>query len=86
MGISDSNIKVSMNRDFVSSKLSAQDITALLSAVQAGRISMDTFLYNLRVGDILPPDRTIEDEKNLIASEAPPMSDMSNNSNPFGMY
>jgi len=65
------NFKVELNRDFISDRLSAQDITALLQAVQAGRISNDTFLYNLRVGEILPPGRTIEDEKKLIQSEEP---------------
>jgi hypothetical protein len=61
--------EVRMNRDFVSIKLSAQDITALLQARQAGEISQGTFLYNLQVGEILPPDRTIEDEKALIENE-----------------
>jgi len=57
-----------LNRDFVSGKMSAQDITALLQALQAGKISIDTFLYNLQRGEILPEMRTIEDEKLLIAS------------------
>jgi len=64
--------RISMNRDFVSERLGFQDITALLQAVQAGQISQDTFLYNLQVGEILPPDRTIDKEKQLIQSEAPP--------------
>jgi len=70
MGI-DQEIIVRMSKDFVSQKLTPQDITALLQAVQAGRISMDTFLYNLQAGEILPPDRSIQDEKDLIKSEAP---------------
>ena len=81
MGIS-GKVKVSINRDFVSQRLSSSDITALLGAVQAGKISMDTFLYNLRVGEILPPDRTIEDEKDMIASEAPDLSIVDPNTNP----
>lgn len=62
------NAEVKLNRDFVSGKMSAQDITALLQALQAGKISIDTFLYNLQRGEILPEMRTIEDEKLLIAS------------------
>lgn len=77
------NVKVSINRDFVSQKMGAQDITALLGAVQAGKISMDTFLYNLRVGEVLPPDRTIEQEKELIASEMPDPNFVDFNTNPF---
>ncbi len=64
-------ITIKINKDFVSQKLTPQDITALLAAVQAGRISMDTFLYNLQSGEVLPPERTIKEEKELIASEAP---------------
>ena len=65
----DSEIAIDINKDFVSEKLSSQDITALLLAVQAGRISMDTFLYNLKVGEILPEDRSVDDEKDLIEAE-----------------
>lgn len=61
--------KVELNRDFVSDKLQAQDIIALLQAVQAGYISHETFLYNLKMGEILPPGKSIEDEKLLIQSE-----------------
>ena len=60
-----------LNRDFVSQKLSAQDITALLQAYQGNAISLDTFLYNLQVGEVLPADRTIEDEKMKIEMNAP---------------
>jgi len=62
--------EVRLNREFVSSKLSAQDITALLQARQAGEISQDTFLYQLQLGEILPADRTIEDEKLLASQQA----------------
>lgn len=57
--------EVRLNRDFVSAKLSAQEIIALLQTWQAGGISKETFLYNLQVGEILPPDRTIEKEIQL---------------------
>lgn len=66
-----SKTEIEMNRSFVSQKLTSQDLTALLQAVQAGQISQDTFLYNLQAGEVLPPDRTIEEEKKIIASEAP---------------
>lgn len=63
------NITVAVNKDFVSEKLASQEITALLQAVQAGRISMDTFLYNLKTGEVLPEDRSIDEEKELIEAE-----------------
>lgn len=70
MGIAEKVI-VKMSRSFVSQRLNSQDITALLQAVQSGRLSMDTFLYNLQAGEILPPGRSIEEEKKLIETEAP---------------
>lgn len=63
--------EIEMNRNFVSQKLTPQEITALLQAVQSGQISQDTFLYNLQNGEVLPPDRTIDEEKKMIESEAP---------------
>jgi hypothetical protein len=62
----ESEIVVSLNKDFISSKLSSSDLLALLQALQAGEISQDTFLYNLKVGEILPDDTSIEDEKDKI--------------------
>ena len=61
--------EVSLNREFVSERLSAQDITALLSAWQAGGISIDTFLYQLQTGEILSPDTSIDDEKGRLDAE-----------------
>lgn len=63
-------LTVTLNRDFVSARLGAQDLTALLQALQSSSISIETFLYNLQAGEILPPDRTIDDEKDLIAAQS----------------
>ena len=48
----------------------AERLAALVSAWQAGAISRDTLLHNLRQGEILPPGRTGEHELNLISTEA----------------
>jgi len=69
MGKSPDGIILTMNKDFVDQRLSSQEITSLLAAVQAGRISMDTFLYNLKAGEILPEDRTVDEEKEMIEAE-----------------
>jgi len=63
--------EVSLNRDFVSLKLDAQMLTALIGALQGGTISQDTFLYNLQLGELLPPNRTISEEKILIGEISP---------------
>jgi len=71
MGMDSAESEVHLNREFVSEKLAAQDITALLQSWQAGAISLDTFLYQLQVGEILPADVTVEDEKVRIESSVP---------------
>lgn len=62
-------VEVEMNRDFVSQRLDSKDVTALLQAWNSSAISLDTFLHNLAMGEILPEDRTIDDEKDLIEAE-----------------
>ena len=69
MGRDAEEIMVELNKDFIASKLNPQEITSLLQAVQAGKISQDTFLWNLKMGEILPKDRTIEEEKDMLAAE-----------------
>ena len=44
-------------------------IAELVKALQVGAISQDTFLYNLKQGEILPEDTTIEDEKLKIEAD-----------------
>jgi len=72
MYINEANAEIDfdVNRDFISAKMSAQDLIALVQAVQSGEISRDTFIYNLKMGELLPPDRTIEEEKALIEEDA----------------
>lgn len=59
-------IKLTLNKDFVSARLQAPEIVALMKARQAGELSQDSFLHNLKEGEILPDGRTIEEEKGLI--------------------
>lgn len=59
-----------LNTDFLDIKISSDQMNALLGALQAGRISVDTWLYNLHKGEILPPNRTIAEEMSLIETDA----------------
>lgn len=77
--------EVSINRDFISERLTPEQIIALLQTLQQGYISQDTFLYNLQSGEILPPGRTIEEEKKLIAAEAPPPGRNGGGEAPFNL-
>jgi hypothetical protein len=62
-------VSVDINKDFVSTKLSPQELDSLVKALQGGHISQDTFLHNLKIGEIIPEDVSIEDEKNKIEVE-----------------
>ncbi len=69
LGIPPKECSASLSKDFLSTRLSSQDITALLGALQAGAISTDTFIFSLQQGEILPDGRTIEEEKELIGED-----------------
>jgi len=68
-GSASNNIDLSLNKDFVSSRLTAQEITALMTLVQGNHISQDTFLHNLKEGEVLPDGTTIEEEKDAIETD-----------------
>lgn len=64
-------VSVEVNKDFVDSKLQPQELTALVEAYLKGGISQDTLMYNLKVGEILPEDTTIEEEMQRLAESQP---------------
>jgi len=68
------NVKFAINRDFMPFILSPQALTALLSAVQAGKLSHEAFFELLQRGDMIDPDTTFEDEQARIDAN-PPMPD-----------
>ena len=57
---------IQLNRDFLDSRLSAQELTALVSAWQQGAMPLDDLLYNLQRGEMLRPDYTIEEFSQLL--------------------
>jgi hypothetical protein len=60
-----------LSTDFVSNKISSQQLTAITAALQSGAISLETYFYNLEQGEMFPDAWTIEDEKRAI-EETPP--------------
>ncbi len=64
-------ITVSINQDFVSAKLTPEQLTAWVSARQANMISQETFLWNLRQGEAFPPDWTNDEEQESLESNPP---------------
>jgi len=69
LGVEFGDSYIKLNTDFIDDKMTPQEITALVQAHQSGSISLDTFLYNLNKGEMLPPDTDIETEKELIDME-----------------
>lgn len=69
MGMTMEPVSIKFNTDFISARLTSDEIIALVNAIQTGEISQNTFLYQLKEGEILPPDRTIEEEKALIEAD-----------------
>ena len=65
------DIEVELNTDFSDTKISAQDLTALMGAWQSGGISHETFLHNMKKGEVLPNDVSVEDEKDRIDMQNP---------------
>jgi hypothetical protein len=68
-GLSD-EVTITLNTDFVDTKIEPQAMTSLMGAWQSGAISHDTFLFNMKRGEVLPPDVSIEEEKSLIDVQA----------------
>ena len=71
--LEDKDIVCTMNKDFIEARMVGQDLTAFVAAWQAHGISQQTLLYNVKRGDLLPPDQTVEDEIELILNEEPPL-------------
>jgi hypothetical protein len=67
-------VKVVFNRDWVETRMDANELTALIKAWQAGGISHQTLWENLQRGEIAPIDREFDEEKDLLESEGVDLS------------
>jgi hypothetical protein len=65
------DVQVQLNRDYLTARLSAQDLVALLQVQQAGGISRQTFFHNLAMGEITEPGLTWEEEEARLAAQPP---------------
>lgn len=63
------NIEYQLNTDFVPEGVSAQEMTALVSAWQSGAISSQVLFDNLKQGEIIGADTTFEEEQERIRSQ-----------------
>lgn len=71
MVIEDGDVEVALNTDFIPDTIDPQVIAQLFAMLQAGTISWDTLFWNLKRGELIPDNRTAEDEKDLIAAGGP---------------
>lgn len=61
-------IKIEINKDFTPGVMDANTILALGKELDEGRISYESYMYALQRGEILPPERTPDEEKRLISN------------------
>lgn len=62
-------IQIALNRTFISSTIDAQTIATLLTAVQAGKMSFETFYWNLQRGEMAQPEVEADTERERIAAD-----------------
>ncbi|GIT86171.1 DUF4055 domain-containing protein [Roseobacter sp. OBYS 0001] len=62
-------VSVQINRDFITAQMDPAVLTALLKAWQSGAISHDTFLMNLKKGELMDVARSLDDEKDMIEED-----------------
>lgn len=68
----DAEVKAEFNDDFVDTVLAAPDVVALVGAWQAGAMSFETLFWNLKQGELVEGDRSIEEEQAAIKANPPP--------------
>ncbi len=62
MGAGGDAVDIEINRDFVDATLEPAALVALVQAFQAGAVSLETFLFNLQQGEMLPPEMDVTAE------------------------
>jgi hypothetical protein len=65
------DVKYQINKDFVPVGMTAQELTAMVSAWQAGAMSDQTLYSNLQAGEIADANITFEEEQERIAASGP---------------
>ena len=68
VGLNTDDVNYELNKDFIDSSLTPQQITAYLQMFMSEAISLDTFLNLLYRGELLPKGVTPEDEADKIAA------------------
>lgn len=66
LGLPEDSFEYEIDRNFVPSRMTPEELNALMDGVDRGRISEITFLENIKRGGILSEEREIDDERAFI--------------------
>ena len=69
--IKEDEVQYELSKDYDSARMDPQTMNALFMLLQGGRISYDTFWWNLQQGEMVPPGRTLEEEIERIMAQPP---------------
>ena len=82
--VSEDLVLLQINTDFTAKGLTSLELTAIVSAWQAGAISQATMFDLFRKGEVLPTGRTDAEEKNLVHAGQP--KNQNGQQNPTGVF
>ena len=66
-------VEVALNTDFLDARMEPQEMREIVSAWQSGAIPTDDLIYNLQRGEILRPDFSIDEVKDMLENSGAPM-------------
>lgn len=69
--LQDERFSFTLNTDFSTTRLTPQELQALMQLWQGGGISKQTLFWNLKQGEIIPSENEYEDEEAMIEAQAP---------------
>ena len=84
--ISESLVLLQINTDFTAKGLTAMELTAIVSAWQAGAISQATMFDLFRKGEVLPTGRTDTEEQQLVRAGLATLQNQNGQQNPTGVF
>ena len=84
--ISESLVLLQINTDFTAKGLTSLELTAIVSAWQAGAISQATMFDLFRKGEVLPTGRTDDEEKNLVGTGLATLQNQNGQQNLTGVF
>jgi len=71
-GVNESEeVRIELNTDFIPTKLTAQELTAIVQSWQSGGISTEELYWNLQKGEIVQSDKSFDDHQTELESQVP---------------